>query len=109
MKRLRLGYLEIFFVALIFLTVAARAVDAWPASSRDIETVRALAASNDRARSFVETSLSAEKRPSRKQLRRWRERVAAFESGTARRGANPSGRTAVSGATQGTEFGAEHR
>lgn len=108
MKRLRLGCREIFFIVLIALTIAARLVDAWPASSRDIAGVRALAASNGAARSFVAESLSADDSPSRKAVRRWRARVAAIEAADARAGSNASGVTAR-GAAQGTEIGAEHR
>lgn len=111
MKRLRFGCREIFFIVLIALTIAARLVDAWPASSRDIAGVRALAASNGAARSFVAASLSEDDSPSRKAVRRWRARVAAIEATEAteaRARSNAAGVTAR-GAARGTEIGAEHR
>ncbi|RDU98761.1 hypothetical protein DWV00_10860 [Trinickia dinghuensis] len=108
MKRLRLGYGEIFFVVLIVLTVAARIVDAWPASSREIDAVRTLAASNGAARSFVTASLSAEGSPSRREVRRWRVRVLAIDAAATRSGWNASGQ-ATRSAEQGAEIGAEHK
>lgn len=77
----RLGRTEILFAILIGLTVAARLLDAWPASSRDIESARALAASNAVARSFLSTCLSADDGPSRGTLRQWRSKVLAIEAG----------------------------
>lgn len=107
MKRLRLGCLELLFIALIALTAAARVVDAWPASSHEIEALSALAASNGAARSFVAASLSAQGSPSRKQVRRWRGRVVAIEDAATRAGRNASGQT-VQGSAHEAQIGTEH-
>lgn len=93
---------------LVALTVAARVVDAWPASSREIQTVSALAASNGPARSFMAASLSASGRPSRKELRRWRAKIVAIEGAGDHAGGEASERV-VRGATQDAQIGAQYR
>ncbi|WP_162878141.1 hypothetical protein [Trinickia diaoshuihuensis] len=95
-------------MVLIVTTALARLIDAWPASTHEIDALKALAATNGAARSFVASSLSADDSPTTKQVRQWRARVEAIEGTRVRGVVNASSRWAR-GVAQGPETGAQFR